>query len=319
MRRTRPRFRTALVSLALIWAVALPSSACGADGLLSDIRDDVRSSGEGKPASEPEPAPSDEGPQRHKHHYEVEADDGQGGLFLLGLAAAGVASPFWGPAAILGDDYQIEGYFGDFPYDGRGEGYMVFTPLCCDCAESATEGGEVVHKPYCLWRRGSSKTFAGRLSVEWAEQPPDLGRVGARLQLNTASRFGLDTQIDWLREDSTGPQWDDLWLGDCNLVFRFAQSQRAQFYSGVGFNWLDDPIDTDYGFNFTYGADFFPARPFVISSSIDWGTLGHSELFRFRATGGLMINRVELFTGYEYLDIDRTQANTYVVGIGVWF
>jgi hypothetical protein len=146
-----------------------------------------------------------------------------------------------------------------------------------------------------------------------------MSRVGGRLQLNTTSRFGLDTQMDWLREPGTGLVDDELWLGDCNVVFRFAQSERAQFYSGVGFNWLDDPINTDFGFNFTYGADFFPAKPWVVSSSIDWGTLGRAEQFRFRTTAGLMINRVEVFAGYEYLDIDRTQLNTYVGGVGIWF
>jgi hypothetical protein len=49
------------------------------------------------------------------------------------------------------------------------------------------------------------------------------------------------------------------------------------FRTGLGFNWLDDPIDTNFGFNFTYGADLFPRRPWVLSATIDWGTLGEAE------------------------------------------
>ena len=261
-------------------------------------------------------------------------------------------SRFWGPAAALDDSYEATAYFADFPYADKREGSLVFGRMRCDCgahadvsrvkaehapwclwhskgvsgqrqcdcgalADSSVERTE--HAPWCAWHSGSSKRFSGRFTTEWAEQPGDLSRIGGRLQLNTTPRFGLDAQMDWLREPSTGPLEDELWLGDCNVVFRFAQSERAQFYSGVGFNWLDDPIDTDFGFNFTYGADLFPVKPWVVSSSIDWGSLGRAELFRFRTTAGLMINRVEVFAGYEYLDIDRTQVNTYVAGVGIWF
>jgi len=33
----------------------------------------------------------------------------------------------------------------------------------------------------------------------------------------------------------------------------------------------------------------------------------------------LIVNRFEVFAGYEYLDIDRTQTNMYVGGVGIWF
>ena len=63
-------------------------------------------------------------------------------------------------------------------------------------------------------------------------------------------------------------------------MFRFAQSPRSQWRAGIGFNWLDDPIDTNFGFNFTYGFDLFPRRPWVLSTELDWGTLGEAELLR---------------------------------------
>ncbi len=244
---------------------------------------------------------------------------GLGAMFAMGTVWV-VGSPFWGPAAILDDSYDTDAHFADFPYARQREGNLVFSHAICDCGALLDEsGGPVEHAPYCAWHFGSSKTFSGRFTAEWAEQPRDVSRIGGRLQLNTSSRFGLDTQMDWFREPSAGPLDDELWLGDCNLIFRFAQSERAQFYTGAGFNWLDDPVDTNFGFNFTYGADFFPARPWVISSSIDWGTLGRAEQFRFRTTAGLMVNRFEVFAGYEYLDIDRTQTNMYVGGVGIWF
>ncbi|MBN1909627.1 MAG: hypothetical protein JW818_07810 [Pirellulales bacterium] len=82
---------------------------------------------------------------------------------------------------------------------------------------------------------------------------------------------------------------------------------------------MADNFGSDFGFNFTYGVDLFPAKPWVFSSTIDWGTLGHAELFRFRATAGLAIHGIEPYVGYEYLDIDRFQHNSLIAGVQVWF
>ena len=70
---------------------------------------------------------------------------------------------------------------------------------------------------------------------------------------------------------------------------------------------------------FTYGADLFVRRPWVVSATIDWGTLGEAELFRFRTTGGVVVHGVEVYTGYEYLDIDSTQMNGVMGGVRIWF
>ena len=50
------------------------------------------------------------------------------------------------------------------------------------------------------------------------------------------------------------------YLGDCNLIYRFAQHPRGQMRMGIGANWLTDPAQTDLGFNFYYGGDFFPLQ-----------------------------------------------------------
>lgn len=60
-------------------------------------------------------------------------------------------------------------------------------------------------------------------------------------------------------------------------------------------------------------------RPWVLSGTIDWGTLGRAELFRLRGTAGVIVNRFELYAGYEYLDVDRTQRNALVAGVSVWY
>jgi hypothetical protein len=145
-----------------------------------------------------------------------------------------------------------------------------------------------------------------------------LQKHGGRLRLDTLSRFGLDTEWNYRRE-SLSSGHDMLWNGDVNLVYRFAQSQRAAFYMGLGLNWLSDHLGSNAGFNFTYGADFYPTKPWVLSGSIDWGTLGHASAFHGRATVGVMLNRLEFFTGYDYYKLGGTSLPSYVAGVQLHF
>ncbi len=73
------------------------------------------------------------------------------------------------------------------------------------------------------------------------------------------------------------------------------------------------------GFNFVYAADFFPLKPWVLSTTLDAGTLGHAALFRFQTTVGAMVGPFEAYTGYEYADVERTHWNGLIAGLRVWF
>lgn len=288
--------------------VALPAQAD--DGQLQRMRDDVRN---GPPASSGgEPAPcSDDRSARTPDDNASHSTDGdgsgvQGGLgealgaaYLakgaIHLAGLAVTSPIWAPIGILEHDYAAEAHFPRFPYDDV-PGYL------------ATDSYSLV-----------GRRWAARLSGEYREPFDDIQIVGGRLLVSTTSRFGLDTQWDYLQEHQADGSHDQLWSGDCNLVFRFAQSEHAEFRTGLGFNWLDDPQQTDFGFNFTYGFDVFPCRPWVLSAEIDAGTLGKASLFRARTTVGVVIHGVEAYTGYEYFDVGRTHLNCLIGGLRVWF
>jgi hypothetical protein len=263
-----------------------PHGTARAQGILQNLREDVRnppSGGGGESDQEPRrPSANDAG------YPGCESDPGS----IIGLA---IISPFWLPHAALHDDFSTIEYFPLFPYDDV-PGYL--TP------EHDTQ-------PTRYW--------GGRVSVEYLDPFDHLDRIGGRLLLDTVTRFGLDTQADYFRETLSGGRHDQLWTGDCNVVFRFAQGEFAEFRAGLGFNWMRDSIRNDFGFNFTYGADFFPARPWVISTDLDLGTLGHAELFRFRATVGITVRCLEFYTGYEYTDIERMHLNSLIGGVRIWF
>jgi len=293
-----PRGRRAILLAAMVSAILCGTSPASANGWLGTLRDDVRTS---DPAPPPKKKKKKDG-DTHFHFTYNDCDcddcDDDGGLSELAFwfGAYTITSPIWGPCAAVGDDYSVEYTFPRFPYGGGRPGYMRI-PVDAE----------------------PGRRFAGRLRVDYADNFDDLERIGGRLLLSTSTRFGLDTGMSRFEESLHGGAYDHLWLGNLNVVYRFAQSPRSQWRIGLGMNWLDDPIDTDYGFNFTYGFDFFPRRPWVFSTEIDWGTLGHAELFHFRTTAGAILGPVESYVGYEYWDIDRAQSNALLAGVRVWF
>lgn len=300
----------------LVVAIAfLAGTASAQDGSLQAMRDDVR----GAPSGSAPPPVDPSRPERPRSSESPSMWNDDEGLGLDVVAAIGwgcvlgVSSPFWGPPAVLDDSLGVPAYFPRFPYD-HVPGYLMFEEAILPrTPDEAMEGAWWEPLPT------RPRRWSARFDMEYAEDFDSLTRIGGHLLASTSSRFELDTEAHYFEESLGSAGRDQLWLGDCNLSFRFAQGERAQFRTGLGVNWLNDETDTELGFNFTYGVDLFPCKPWVFSSSIDWGTLGSAELFRFRTTAGVIVHGLEVYAGYEYLDLDRTQVGALVGGVRIWF
>ena len=326
--------KTPLILGAILLASLLSSAR--AEGDLDAIRSDVRNS----PPESSSPPPPAERPPSHDHDHRDAAgreqlDNLDSNLFLAGayVGAYVATSPFWLPRIVMGDDSSVA-YFPRFPYDDT-PGYLKSDAWLSGFAtENALAGGTgsqpASNDPNAarteppngslvnLAIDPSLRRWGGQFRSDYGDNFGHLTGVGGELILETTSRFGIDTSFQYLTERLPSADDDHLALGDCNLIYRFAQSPRADAH-GVGANWLNDSTRTDLGFNFTYGGDFFPCKPWVLSAAIDWGTLGHAGLFRFRTTAGVILNRFEGYVGYEYLDIGSTQDNFLIGGVRVWF
>lgn len=275
----------ALVSLSLLFLILLTPELIG--GELEALREEVRND---SPASAN--SASNDGSAQDDSWDDDSDWNGLGELLLLALAA-----PYWGPPAMVGDTYSEQGYFPHYPYENGTPGFMVGE------YDSPT-AGYLAHL---------------RTRFEYADNFDDLSRIGGRVLFEHTSRFGIDSSFDLHREKLGINHHDELSLGDANLVFRFAQSDVLIMRSGLGMNWLNDDAGTELGFNFTYGGDLFPLKPWVISSELDWGTLGNATLFHLRGTVGVQLNRATVYTGYDFLDIGRAQTHGLVAGVELWF
>ena len=303
--------------LALLFCQLLLTDALRAQGKLSSVRNSVR-------APDPPPAPSKpKGKKNKKHHHHDDDDDDDRftlsinfgsddddddhhdhdhgddseSISLTALFGA-IASPWYLPAAALEEDDRRGTTFASFPYNHNQDGYLMFD----------THDEKVPR----------NDTWAIRLLSEYGTDFDGLDRYGGRLFVETAPRLGLDIEWNQWSED-LGPVTDVLWTGDANLIYRFAESEHALFYTGIGGNWLADQFGTDAGFNFTYGFDLFPVEPIVLSNTLDYGRIDSAELIHARSTAGVVFEHVELFAGYDFRKIGGVNISGFVGGLTLWW
>jgi len=243
-------------------------------------------------------------------------------------ATSNMMSAEWSAAASLPlpPDYQRSSpiewapptHFPRYPYQ-RINGYMMSDSWPATIGDSMGNPAGPDPLNYNLWPT-KPRRWSARVRADYGDSfDDDITRIGGHLLVSTSSRWGLDTEMSYLQESLPAGGEDHLWMGDCNIVYRFCQSERRQWRAGVGFNWLDDRFDSDCGFNFTLGADFYPKRPWIVSGTIDWGTLGHAEFFKFRSTAGVILYGMETYGGVEYYDIGTSQISSLIAGVRVWF
>jgi hypothetical protein len=279
---------------------ALPPPATSAQ-VLEELREEVRTSSPPSPRGDEPPHQPQERPPSDPF------DDTSDSWTLDGIVTAGmvagavITAPFWGPSVWIGDNYHEPGYFPHYPYQYE-QGFMMIGP-------PEAEGLAGPREPR-IWSLQARKEFGTNFSgLEW---------VAGHGLFETTSRFGGDSDLHYITEQIAPRRHDDLWLGDANLVFRFAQSERLVMRSGMGFNFLSDSHATNFGVNFTYGGDFFPVRPFVVSGEMDLGTLGHTHQYHVRGSVGVIWWLAEAYIGYDYDDFGHTQIAGMVSGVRLW-
>jgi hypothetical protein len=261
----------------------LATSVCAQE--FDEIRNSVRN---GTPPDE-ESEPRKRRHSRSSDHCNDDEDSGFGDLFG-GMLLVGLASPYWLPHFITGDDLVVWGAVVAAPYDDAE--YSLVTQTMVD----------------------DLPPLFGRLQLDYTTNFGDQDKVGGQVLIETPWRLGIDTTWTSWWERGPGPT-DSLQLGDFNIVYRFAQAEDIQFRSGLGFNWISDDVGSDFGFNFTYGVDYFPRRPWVISTTFDLGTLGDAGLFHNQTTVGIALKQFEIFTGFDYYRIGGGELSGWTNGV----
>jgi hypothetical protein len=248
IRRFDRRIRMRMRRLLLILVAAFPavSPLYADEGVLQQVREQVKS---------PETVTKPSGP--HKKAKDGEAcDDSDDDFSAPGLGALALF-PFIIPALALGDDYQTYSLFPRYPYACGLPGNLWL--------DRGQDGDP---------RPRGARFWSVEAAVEDGYSFRGVNRVGARFTLDTASRLGVTSDWDFFQERRPCGCYDELTVGDVNLTYRFAQCEWMRMFVGAGGRVMPERYDTRGGFNFTYGAEAFPCKPLVLSSSLDLGNLG---------------------------------------------
>ncbi len=169
-----------------------------------------------------------------------------------------------------------------------------------------------------LTQAGAVPTHNGTASVwfEYGDDSEGLRRHGVGFVASRIEGIGLDFKWDSYQEDVGNGNRDELHFVDINVLFNVAKSEHYLVRAGIGANILGDAFGSESGINFTSRVDLFPAKPIVVSGEIDLGTIGDAETFHVAGKIGLLLDRFELFGGYDYR---RIPLEGPMAGIQIWF
>lgn len=151
-----------------------------------------------------------------------------------------------------------------------------------------------------------------------ASDPYDLDRFGLNARL-AGGKSGTHSSWNFYREHLLGRRIHDPKIGDANLTYCLLQADCIAMNFGLGCRWAKDRASTELGPRACLSADFFPMRPLHLSTSIDVGTLGGADVLHLNGTLGVVYQRWEVFSGYDFLSIGPLDLHGPLVGVRLRF
>ena len=162
-------------------------------------------------------------------------------------------------------------------------------------------------------------TNAIRFSFDYATDFNDLDQWMGRVFYESNGLFAADAQWSYYTESIGFGAKDDMHVGDVNAMLRLLQFEKLEGRFGVGIGWLSDRFATDVGFNGTVQLDYFIAKPVVISTDFDFGSIGDASTIHLNTSMGMMIQNGELRIGYDYRKIGAAELDGMSFGLRWWF
>jgi hypothetical protein len=199
-----------------------------------------------------------------------------------------------------------------FPYDSWDAGYsvsMYFSPY-----------------PYYLKNKGYLKDQKEDFSKSWVYDIDNEYKIfrnenfgmGLNFDIRNRSRIEFQGEVNYISDLSVNGKIDKMYLGNANILFRFAQNQYLLMRSGLGVNAFLSKEDS-YHLFYSYSVDVYPIKPLYCSARIDLGLIGRTSFFRLRTGIGLLHKRLEVNGGVEMYHIGRDSLIGFYMGAKLYF
>jgi hypothetical protein len=164
--------------------------------------------------------------------------------------------------------------------------------------------------------------FAGTAHVEGGYAGAGVWRAGGGLALRVW-RIGLDNDVHWLVDPK---HEDSLYLGTTNATFAIVMQPPFVWRLGPGVNYMIDgrvpgggTREYAAGFNASTTMDIIPIKPVILSGRFDWGRIWKAETMTVRGTIGWIVQRWEIYAGYEYERVGDTPLGGPIAGVRAWY
>jgi hypothetical protein len=251
-----------------------------------------------------------------------DADDDASALLALYILTA----PWWLPSHLLRENDGRKKAFSPHPYAGGHDGFVRVKGLSAPLGQGpngqtllgkstsfrfSAEAGDVLNESL------TRTTFSGMISGhKGLELETSWTHFAENLMFQPGSKPSCQSLAPGATGTCTAP--DELWFGDVNLSYLFAQGESIQFRTGIGIRAMIDDKDDNYGFNFTYGVDIYPTSPIVISAAMDLGNVGNAFVAHFRGSVGLMLSFAEVYGGYDQFILEDQVFGGPTFGVRAW-
>jgi hypothetical protein len=226
----------------------------------------------------------------------VHEDSGTGSLF--GDAMLHIVGFPWILPRLLVDDGCLTGY-AEYPFR---EGVGLARSSACPERPRATRG--------VLWEAGLESGYMLEHVVP----------ATAALRLQLPMRVELAARVSLLRDEATITAEHGL-MGSAHVAYRFARSRRADFRTGIGVRLFVFDI-VQAGVDLLYAVDTYLGRRAIGRVEFHLGTLGDALTGQARATLGVMVERFELYAGYDHTAVwgeGTARLGGPVLGFRGWF
>ncbi len=188
-------------------------------------------------------------------------------------------------------------WFVDYPYSNGNLGNMIAAktkPAGCrnESFQVRLEHG---------WEHERVRRYTGRVLAEWA------------------NGVGTSMTGSWLSERSTDGQRDNLSFVEPHVQLRYVQGTGVQLRIGGGPIVMFDSEQTDVGYSFSNEAEIFPGSQLIISPGISAGRIHGTGIVQWRIAVGYIIERWEVYAGYDDRRIGSVSFRSLSSGVRVWF
>lgn len=172
---------------------------------------------------------------------------------------------------------------------------------------------------------GTAKNWAINLAVEGAYVFDGVWRGAVHARAGTRY-LEIDSRTSFFVEAPGGVPTDAMYLGDAGIWLVAARLRHWTIRLGGGGRYMVDGRapgqghrEYALGWNVGAGLDFFPVRPIVVSGRVDAGRLWQATVVQARGTVGAMVGPLEVYAGWDHLQLGTVRLGGPLLGVRGWF